>query len=131
MLILKNVNVFVGYYSFCFILPEERERRRQQEEAERRRREEERRRREEEERRRRERIERERRIQEQIAQVAAALNNKLGRAAEKRRLNTSFTGREQQHQRVNVLAQTVEDDAEGIVYEEVHCLPIVNPYLTN
>lgn len=96
----------------------ERERQRQREEAERRRREEERRRREEEERRRRERIERERRIQEQITKEAAALENKLGRAAEKRRLNTSLTGREQQHQRVNVLAQTVEDDAEGIVYEE-------------
>ena len=107
----------VSFLTFVFAV--ERERRRQQEEAERRRREEERRRREEEERRRRERIERERRIQEQIAKEAAALNNKLGRAAEKRRLNTSLTGREQQHQRVHVLAQTVEDDAEGIVYEEV------------
>ena len=102
-----------------FLVAVERERQRQREEAERRRREEERRRREEEERRRRERIERERRIQEQISKEADALKNKLGRAAEKRRLNTSLTGREQQHQRTHVLAQTVEDDAEGIQYEEV------------
>ena len=101
---------------------EEAERRKREEE--RRRQEEERRRREEEERRRRERIERERRIQAQIAEEAAALNNKLDRAAEKRRLNTSFTGREQQHQKSHELAQTVEDDAEGIVYEEVQ---IVSP----
>ena len=89
-------------------------------EAERRRREEAERRRREEERRRRERIERERRIQEQISKEADALENKLGRAAEKRRLNTSLSGREQQHQRTHVLAQTVEDDAEGIQYDEVY-----------
>ena len=98
------------YVLICFL--GERERRRQREERERRRR-------EEEERRRRERIERERRIQEQISKEADALKNKLGRAAEKRRLNTSLSGREQQHQRSHILAQTVEDDAEGIKFEEV------------
>ena len=97
----------------------ERNRQRQREEAERRRREEAERKRREEERRRRERIERERRIQEQISKEADDLRNKLGRAAEKRRLNTSLSGREQQHQRSHVLAQTVEDDAEGIQYKEV------------
>ena len=105
--------------SFLFLVAVERERQRQREEAERRRRERERRRREEEERRRRERIERERRIQEQISKETDALKNKLGRAAEKRRLNTSLTGTVQQFQRTHVLAQTVEDDAEGIQYEEV------------
>ena len=97
----------------------ERNRQRQREEAERRRREEAERKRREEERRRRERIERERRIQEQISKEADDLRNKFGRAAEKRRLNTSLSGREQQHQRSHVLAQTVEDDAEGIQYKEV------------
>ncbi|XP_036418950.1 uncharacterized protein LOC118802510 [Colossoma macropomum] len=95
---------------------QEEQRRRQEEQ---RRRQEEQWRRQEEERRRLERLERERRIQEQIDKESESSRIKLSRASERLREKQSFKGHAHHHERTQVLHQEIEDDAAAIERNEV------------
>ncbi|RXN30015.1 hypothetical protein ROHU_018069 [Labeo rohita] len=79
----------------------------------------EKRRQQQEERRRLERLEREQRIQRELDRESESSRRKLSRATERLREKQSFRGREQHHERTQVLHQQIEDDAAAIERNEV------------
>ncbi|KAL1276653.1 hypothetical protein QQF64_036276 [Cirrhinus molitorella] len=75
--------------------------------------------REQDEKRRLERLEREQRIQQELDRESESSRLKLSRATERLREKQSFRGREQHHERTQVLHQQIEDDAAAIERNEV------------
>ncbi|XP_028980887.2 uncharacterized protein LOC105009149 isoform X1 [Esox lucius] len=97
---------------------QEEDRIRQQQEEMERRRQEEQRRQQQEERRRQEQLERERRIQQEIERESELSGKKVSMGKEKLRQKLSLKAQQFNHQRTQVLHQTIEDDAAAIQRDE-------------